>query len=174
MYFAQYSWKGMSCLPMDFKWRTASCIMMKFDMNVIPVEGHLWRSSYYLTVRYNAVHFWWYCGHLLQDFHHQHFFLAQNIFVINFSAESVCLNLCGLFNECVCIHCFGCSLVSAFIYQSQVSSRYSVIEKFIIMFVVLFKGVLNQSQGYSLCFVCTHGQFQNLSLIQMLWQHSLW
>jgi hypothetical protein len=30
--------------------------------------------------------------------------------------------LFGLFGECVCIHCFGCSLVSALINKAKVSS----------------------------------------------------
>jgi hypothetical protein len=37
-------------------------------------------------------------------------------------ADSVCLNVFSLFVECVCIHCFDCSLVSTFTNETRVSS----------------------------------------------------
>jgi hypothetical protein len=48
-------------------------------------------------------------------------FLSQKTVAISFLAD-VCLNFFGLFDECVCIHCFDRSLVSAFINEAQVSS----------------------------------------------------
>jgi hypothetical protein len=47
--------------------------------------------------------------------------LFQKTFVISFLAD-VCLNFFGLFGECVCIHCFHCSLVSIFTNETQDSS----------------------------------------------------
>jgi hypothetical protein len=37
-------------------------------------------------------------------------------------AGNVCLNFFALFGECVCVHCFDCSLVSTFANETQVSS----------------------------------------------------
>jgi hypothetical protein len=36
--------------------------------------------------------------------------------------HNVYLNFFGMFDECVCIHCFDCSLVSTFTNETQVSS----------------------------------------------------
>jgi hypothetical protein len=48
-------------------------------------------------------------------------FLSQKTVAISFLAD-VCLNLFGLFRECVCIHCFDYSLVSTFTNETPVSS----------------------------------------------------
>jgi hypothetical protein len=40
-------------------------------------------------------------------------FLSQKTVAISFLAD-VCLNIFGLFGECVCIHCFDCCLVASF------------------------------------------------------------
>jgi hypothetical protein len=65
-------------------------------------------------------------------------FLSQKTVAISFLANNVCLNFFSLFGECVCIHCFDCSLVSTFANENQDSScyLYDVIEKFIAIFVV--------------------------------------
>jgi hypothetical protein len=48
-------------------------------------------------------------------------FLSQKTVGISFwQADNVCLNFFGLFGECVCIHCFDCSLVSTFKKETQV------------------------------------------------------
>jgi hypothetical protein len=49
-------------------------------------------------------------------------FLYQKTAAISFLADNVGLNVFGLFGECVCIHCFDCSLVSTFTNETQVSS----------------------------------------------------
>jgi hypothetical protein len=49
-------------------------------------------------------------------------FLSQKTVAINFLADNIFLNFCGLFLEHVCIHCFYCSLVSTFTNETQVSS----------------------------------------------------
>jgi hypothetical protein len=48
-------------------------------------------------------------------------FLSQNTIVISFLAD-VCLNFFGLFDECLCIHCFDSSLALIFTNETQVSS----------------------------------------------------
>jgi hypothetical protein len=48
-------------------------------------------------------------------------FLCQKTVAISFLAENVCLNVFGFSGECVCMHCFDCSLVSAFTNEAQVS-----------------------------------------------------
>jgi hypothetical protein len=65
-------------------------------------------------------------------------FLSQKTAVISFLAENICLKFFALFDECLCIHCLDCSLVSTFTNETQVSLpvTYDVIEKFIAIFVV--------------------------------------
>jgi hypothetical protein len=46
--------------------------------------------------------------------------LPQKIVVISFLADNICLNFVGLFSECMCIHCFGYSLVQ----HSQMKPRF--------------------------------------------------
>jgi hypothetical protein len=41
---------------------------------------------------------------------------------IFWQVDNVCLNFFGLFGECVCIHCFDCSLASILTNETQVSS----------------------------------------------------
>jgi hypothetical protein len=69
-----------------------------------------------------AIHLVMLCSPLLHEFHHQHFFhvLSQKT-VASWQAD-ICLNFLGSFGEYVCIHCFDCSLVSAFTNETQVSS----------------------------------------------------
>jgi hypothetical protein len=55
-------------------------------------------------------------------------FLPEKTAANSFLAD-VCLNFFGLFGECVCIHCFDCSLVSPF--------TNGVIQKCNTIFVVL-------------------------------------
>jgi hypothetical protein len=50
-------------------------------------------------------------------------FLSQKTVAISFlAADNVYLNFFGLFGECVCMHCFDCSLISTFTNETQVSS----------------------------------------------------
>jgi hypothetical protein len=49
-------------------------------------------------------------------------FLSQKTVVVDYLADKVCLNFSDLFDECVYIHCFDCSLVSTFTNEIQVSS----------------------------------------------------
>jgi hypothetical protein len=53
-------------------------------------------------------------GSILHEFRHQHSFLVPETVAISFLAGNIFLNFFGLFGECVCIYCFGCSLVSTF------------------------------------------------------------
>jgi hypothetical protein len=48
-------------------------------------------------------------------------FLSQKT-AVGYLADKVTLNFPDLFGECVYIHCFDCSLVSAFTNETQVSS----------------------------------------------------
>jgi hypothetical protein len=57
----------------------------------------------------------------------------------------------GLFGECVCIHCFGCSFVSTFINEPRFHHLLQVIEKFVAMFVVLLQNI---SAEAILCILC--------------------
>jgi hypothetical protein len=104
----------------------------------------------------HAIHFLCYCGPLLHEFHHLHSFpVPENSGHLH---SDVCLNVFCLFGECVCIHCFDCSLVSIVIKETQVSlpvcSLYDVTEKFITILVVLLSK--SQTQRHSLHFMYTH------------------
>jgi hypothetical protein len=49
-------------------------------------------------------------------------FLSQKTLAISFLTDNICLNFFGSFDECVCIHCFDCCLVSTFTNEIQVLS----------------------------------------------------
>jgi hypothetical protein len=49
-------------------------------------------------------------------------FLSRNTVSISFPTDNLRLKFFGLVGEFVCIRCFGCSLVSAFTNETQVSS----------------------------------------------------
>jgi hypothetical protein len=44
---------------------------------------------------------------------------SQKTAAISFLADNICLNFFGSFGECVCIHCFDCSLVSTLRNETQ-------------------------------------------------------
>jgi hypothetical protein len=51
-------------------------------------------------------------------------FLSQKTvaFLSYLAGDNICLNFIGLFGDCVCIHCFGCSFVLTFTNEIQVIS----------------------------------------------------
>jgi hypothetical protein len=83
-------------------------------------------------------------------------FLSQKIVAIIYLAD-ICLNFFGLFSECVCIHCFDCSLVSTFTNGTQVSSP--------VMWLRIHRHLCGialkcQSRSHSLHFMWIHEHFQ--------------
>jgi hypothetical protein len=60
-------------------------------------------SVFFLTCRSTLLML---LGPLLHEIHRQHLKTVAIGFL-----EDICLNFFGLFGECVCIHCFDCSLV---------------------------------------------------------------
>jgi hypothetical protein len=89
-------------------------------------------------------------------------FLSQETVTISFLADKVYLNFFGLFGECVCIHCFHCSLVSRVTNETQylllVWCDWEIHHH--LCGITLKKW---QSQIHSVCFVQTCKHFQNPS-----------
>jgi hypothetical protein len=76
------------------------------------LDGNIFSVSQFLTYLWSLVS--WVPPPALLPFPKK---TAANSFLAD-----VCLNCFGLFGECVCIHCFDCSLVSTFTNETQVSS----------------------------------------------------
>jgi hypothetical protein len=64
------------------------------------------------------------------------------------------LNFFGLFDECLCIHCFGCSLVSIFTNKSQVSLPVTHMMWQKLLPSQWYRFEKSQSQRHSLWFLC--------------------
>jgi hypothetical protein len=95
-------------------------------------------------------------------------FLFQETGAISFLAD-VCLNFFGLFGECVCIHCFDCSLVSTFANETQVSSPVTCTMRLRNSSPSLwYCSKKSQSWSDSLHFVCTREHFQNPSCAKLV------
>jgi hypothetical protein len=66
-----------------------------------------------------------------------HFLSQKQLLSTFWEADIVCLNVLGLFRECVFIHCFDCSSLSAFTKETEISlpvTMYDVIKKFTTIF----------------------------------------
>jgi hypothetical protein len=85
-------------------------------------------------------------------------------------ADKACLNCSGLFGECACIHYVGCSLVSTFRNETQVSSpvtRTTWLRIHRDLSGIALKGQ-SQSRSHSMPFVGTLGIF-GTHLVRNLW-----
>jgi hypothetical protein len=94
-------------------------------------------------------------------------FLSQKMVAIRLLASRRLFNLYNLFGERVCIHCFGCSLVSTFTNETQVSSSVTHIMWLRNLSPSLWYCSKNQSRSYSLHFVRTHEYFRNTSCTKL-------
>jgi hypothetical protein len=90
-------------------------------------------------------------------------FLFQKTVSINFLASNVWLNFFSLFGECVCIHCFDCSLVSTFTNETQISSPVTLWLRNSSPYLWHHTKEVYKSQSDSLCFACTREHFRNPS-----------
>jgi hypothetical protein len=100
-------------------------------------------------------------------------------------ADNICLNFFGLFGECVCIHCFDCSLIATFTNETQASSSVThmiwlrnsspslwyrskkvkarVIRSVLCAPMSIHKTHLARNLWSPLCFMCTYEYSQNPS-----------
>jgi hypothetical protein len=91
-------------------------------------------------------------------------FLLQKAVVISYLADNVCLNFFILFYECVCIHCFYCSLISTFTNESQVSSPVAHTLPLGNLFPSLchsYRLKKSKLKQFSVFFTCTCEHFKN-------------
>jgi hypothetical protein len=75
-------------------------------------------------------------------------------------ADKMCLNFIDFYGECVCSHCFDCSLVSTFRNETQISSLGTCV----VWLGNVFPSLCQKAQhkeSYSLCVMCTHEYFWN-------------
>jgi hypothetical protein len=89
-------------------------------------------------------------------------FLSNKPGAISFPGD-VCLNLFGLFHECVCIHCFDWSLVSTITNETQISSPVTCMMWLRNSLPSLWyhSQKAYKSRSHSLCFVRTHAHFRS-------------
>jgi hypothetical protein len=93
-------------------------------------------------------------------------FLSQKTVAISLLAGWQRVQFFEFFGECVCIHCFGCSLVSAFTNEIRVSSPvWCDWEIHRHLYGITLKC---QIWIHSLCFVHTLDDFQNPSCAELL------
>jgi hypothetical protein len=97
-------------------------------------------------------------------------FPSQKIVAISSLADNVYLNFFGLFGECVCIQCFDCSVVSTFTNETEISApvAHTMLLRNSLPSLWYHSKRVKAEGSHSLCSVCTHGYFRNLSCAKLV------